>query len=221
MASKIIVGLVIDIQPFQEFDNIIKIISATKFYTILALGTRKSTSKNAYNISIGSISELEIFEARKINAISKLKKAKIIYPFDVTNNNNQKIYSQLFNFLSHLDSTSYDFFNTLVNIWRLWGNNNFLIFIYILNQSLKLKGIYPIFDSCIECNNTDNFTNFDYFAGGIICYLHAKENEYLKARSYYYLDKDLDQFIKVTDQKTANLIFYELTQYLYINGYTI
>jgi DNA repair protein RecO (recombination protein O) len=83
MAEKIIRGYLIEKKDFKVFDEIITFISSSgRKYTCMSMGSRKIESKNSRNLFLGSLIEFEIFEARSVDKVSKLKKAHVVVEND-------------------------------------------------------------------------------------------------------------------------------------------
>ncbi len=72
-------GYLISRYDFSSFDEIIQfILEDGSKISLFAAGTRKILSKNARNLREGCLIEIEYFEARSENKLSRLKKASII-----------------------------------------------------------------------------------------------------------------------------------------------
>ena len=75
MAENVITGFIINISDYEIYDQILTLLLPNNLkLTLIALGTKKILSKNARNISLLNQVEAEVFLARNINKISKLKK---------------------------------------------------------------------------------------------------------------------------------------------------
>ncbi|MBO6021806.1 recombination protein O N-terminal domain-containing protein [bacterium] len=82
MAENVITGFIINISDYEIYDQILTLLLPNNLkLTLIALGTKKILSKNARNISLLNQVEAEVFLARNINKISKLKKIISLYNF--------------------------------------------------------------------------------------------------------------------------------------------
>lgn len=212
----IVKGIVISVQNYGEFDTIAKIITPKRFFTVLALGTRKDNSKNRFGLILGTYGEFEIFASRLTNRISKLKKANALVSFEITNQENLLNFKEIFFQLNRLENTDPHFFQFLEKIWPLWGKNqNAVLLTKMLNQILHLHGIYPNFNACVECGSVKNIADFKYYKGGFLCLLHKTENLSLeKLHAFYYLNADFEKYLKNTSPKINWEIIGELKNFL-------
>jgi len=71
-------GIVIKQINYDDFDQIVTILTDTELITFIALGVRKMTSKNRVALQLGNVIEVELFRARLKNKVSKLKRANLV-----------------------------------------------------------------------------------------------------------------------------------------------
>ena len=109
MAENVITGFIINISDYEIYDQILTLLLPNNLkLTLIALGTKKILSKNARNISLLNQVEAEVFLARNINKISKLKKIISLYNFsweDLTN----KIFKIFLNYVNYQKDLKEDF----------------------------------------------------------------------------------------------------------------
>jgi DNA repair protein RecO (recombination protein O) len=83
MAETIYHGYLIKKSSFQTFDEIVIFLIATgQKIPCISMGSRKITSKNARNLFVGSYLEIQIFQSRSDEKLSKLKKVTTIKSLD-------------------------------------------------------------------------------------------------------------------------------------------
>jgi DNA repair protein RecO (recombination protein O) len=221
MAEIKITALIIDRYDFNEYDVIVKAISENKVFSFLAKGIRKSTSKNAHALKLLDLSELEIFEARLKNKISKLKRADLVTQnFDLNNYTNNN-YLILIKYLKNLTTTSPKFFSELLKMLPLFKTEEIAYARnYLLNKLLKVMGLAVSHNACVECGLQINICDFNFYSGGLLCNLHKTKDlplDLLKA--YVNLGNDYDIYSKTTSSRNNKLIYENLISYLNENTY--
>lgn len=209
-------SIIIKEDDYQEFDKILKVMTSNKIFTVIALGVRKSFSKNRNGIILGSYSELEIFEARLNNKISKLKKAHLIKNFDILNEENNLIVKELFTYLNKIEKNTQMVFNAYLECLNEYGKGyNYFIKTYIVSKILRPLGLKVNFEACYECKSNKNLANFSFFEGGFSCKNHAKKIlETNLLRSYYFLNISFKKYLDNTSSEKNALIFQNLKNYI-------
>ncbi|AUB31828.1 DNA repair protein RecO [Spiroplasma floricola] len=171
-------AIVIESTDYDDFAKIVKVFSK-QFgkLSFIALGVNKSTSKNKYSIQTFSLSDFEIFKARKEEKISKLKTGVLKKDyFKIAQNYNNYIYcSIIFKILDQIEQISdknYKIFKMLIFSLENINNNknpfiNYLFFItYLIQESIqpfRIKG-------CVRCKKTTApLVRFEYSEYGFVC----------------------------------------------------
>ncbi|MBQ5543975.1 MAG: hypothetical protein IIT97_03520 [Mycoplasmataceae bacterium] len=153
MAENVITGFIINISDYEIYDQILTLLLPNNLkLTLIALGTKKILSKNARNISLLNQVEAEVFLARNINKISKLKKIISLYNFsweDLTN----KIFKIFLNYVNYQKDLKEDFYSLLIYLI----NHKDEEYQILLSKLLKLifidLGLKFYFNDCINCHN--------------------------------------------------------------------
>jgi len=174
---EIINGIVIRSEEFNDHDNIVTIFSKEfGMFSFVALGTRKTASKNKYSIQLFSEAKFEIFKSNK-NRLSKLKRGELIL-------NNINLTKNYFNYI--LGSVVLDLTRQLFNENEEWPEyyrmlkwiilllekdyfpfKNFAFFFY---QAMKfVHGQFEL-ENCLQCSKkVFDKQFFDQNKYGIIC----------------------------------------------------
>jgi recombinational DNA repair protein (RecF pathway) len=75
-------AIILEIQPFKTFDNIMKVLLENdRIIALICLGTKKINSKNSRSMNEGNVVQIEYFKSLNENKISKLKKTNLIEQF--------------------------------------------------------------------------------------------------------------------------------------------
>lgn len=222
MAEKILQVVVLDIQNANTSDNdaIVQVYSKNGIFSLLAKGVNKSESKNRVNLQIGSLVEIEYFQARLNNKMSLLKKATLISDIDYSNRFNLIFIQKAVNLLKHFPKPYYTLFEAYVNCLNYLGlGKNSMLYTYLLAHTLNYFGIGVNVSKCCECNSPSNLCDFKFYKGGFLCGNHMSEQRWTKElKSIYYMYHDLKIFLQICISKVNQTIFYELNQYLEENG---
>ncbi|QJR44322.1 DNA repair protein RecO [Mycoplasma miroungirhinis] len=217
--EKIYKGIVINKQPYADADEIVTILTPSKKITFVAKGTQKPLSKNRVSLQLLNVIEVEIFEARLVSKISKLKTSTTVISFNL--NTDKIVTIKLLKLLNALKENFYLVTDICFDLFENFGyGNDFKILLYILNQALYCFGLYPNYKGCVICNRKDQITNFEFYQGGYLCFKHSnvnKDSEYLK--SIYFLNKDFDEYQKNFNKFYIREVFNELWQFLEENTY--
>ncbi|MGX9383088.1 MULTISPECIES: DNA repair protein RecO [unclassified Mycoplasma] len=170
-------GIVINKIDYDEYDEIVTILTMNKPITFLAKGTRKIQSKNRSRLQLLNVVECEIFQARLEGKMSKLKRADLIAQFDI--NTNINVTNKLLLMAQNIDSNPYEFvsdFFFLVNKFGKGDDNLYLlilIFDFLTCTGLKVKT-----DGCVICKTKNNIVDFIPHEGGFLCNRHAKNSKH-------------------------------------------
>ncbi|QHX36807.1 DNA repair protein RecO [Spiroplasma sp. BIUS-1] len=178
MGATKINAVVMETTDFDDYAKIIKVFSK-QFGRIsfIAPGVNKSTSKNKYSVQTFSLSDFEIFKARREDKLSKLKTGVLKKDyFKIAQNYNNYVYgSIMFKILDQIDQISnknYKIYKMLISSLENINNNNnafinYLFFItYVIQESiqpLRIKG-------CVRCKkSTFPIVRFEYTEYGFVC----------------------------------------------------
>ncbi|QJB71176.1 recombination protein O N-terminal domain-containing protein [Mycoplasma sp. 1654_15] len=223
MSAEVIQGLILQVYDFQENDLIVKTITNKSIFSFIALGTRKSESKNKFGIFESSISELEVFLSRLNNKLSKLKKANSELSLNLNNSKILEFWRFISFFLNKLDKTSNYFFENIKLSWKIVNEHNYLhIIVFLLANHLVLQGYFISFNKCIKCLKNKNLIYFDFSQGGMLCKTHYKNNKFQNIsllKSYYFLSLNVDQYLKFVSTTNNFLIYQELKLFIETNLY--
>ncbi|WP_129647248.1 DNA repair protein RecO [Mycoplasmopsis maculosa] len=222
MAEKIIEAIVLRIEDYYENDNdsLVTFLTKNGLIKVYSKGINKPISKNRNNLIIGSLVEIEYFEARIKNKISKLKKARIKIMPNFNDISILKLIKKSVIFLSNFYEKCENVFNAYKTILEKQNDiQSSYLFTYLLAQSLDYFGIKPITEYCYNCKTPGNLCDFEFYKGGFICGDCSNKKRWTKElKSFYYLFKDLNTFVNVVTPEINKLIYNELIIYLKDNG---
>lgn len=216
MALDKITGVVISKMNYSDHDEIVNLITQRGKISIIALGTRKPNSKNSLNLQLYSIVEAEIFFAKFVGKMSKLKKSIALHNFDFHQSNNLRLVPYLEMIFDNSEKINKIFLEK---------------YIYFLNSVEKhydaklitwLLANSPLFDSykqhhdhCVVCSSNQMLQDFEFTEGGMLCEKHAKKQKNTQLlMAYYYLFSDVHKYIKNSNYQINIEIFKHLMAYL-------
>ena len=186
MAALIRQGFVIQKNNYGDFDLIVTVLLINSKLSFLARGVRKMTSKNRVALQLGNFIEIEVFEARLNNKLSKLKRATIINAFPVEVADSAQIMMGILKIINKLENPRPYFFKSLLIAFPYFGNDyNHHIKNYFQFLNLVQHGLKPVVDKCYICKTTKNIIDFDLEKGGFSCQAHAKKKMHLEKLKAY------------------------------------
>ena len=216
MAENVVTGFIIDILDYEVYDQILTLLLPSNVkLKLIALGSKKILSKNARNISLLNLTEAEVFLARNVNKISKLKKIISLYNFnwqDLTNN----VFKIFLNYVNYQKELKEDFYNLLINLI----NHKDEEYQVLLSKLLKLifidLGLKFNFNDCINCHHKFvTIISIEY--ASLICNNcnNFKEKNYplwfMKDFFYFFHNENKLSFV---DKKQEEWFFKSLNQIL-------
>lgn len=209
------IGIVIKKIDYDDYDQIVTILTEKEIITFIALGVRKMTSTNRIPLQLGNIIEVEIFRARLKDKISKLKRANLIKQLPIKSSDTALVWMIILKYLSHIKEAASKLFRSILETYSFWGKDlNHHIKTYIIFHFLETNGIKPMDKNCIDCGRYDRINGFEFYKGGFTCYYHSK-----KVRSLEYLKGIQNLFAGFNKYKETSAfinksIFQELVAYL-------
>ncbi|UUD34788.1 DNA repair protein RecO [Mycoplasmopsis caviae] len=222
MAEKIMQVVVLDIKnsPSSDNDAIVEVYSKKGIFFLLAKGINKSESKNRTNLQLGSLVEIEFFQARIQNKMSLLKKATLISDIDYANRFNLIYIQKAITLLKQFPKAYYPLFESYVNTLNYLGiGKNSLLFTFLLSHTLNYFGLGVNVSKCCECNSPSNLCDFKFYKGGFLCGTHMVNQRWTKElKSIYYMYHDIKIFLQICISKVNQTILCELKEYLEENG---
>lgn len=186
---------------------------------LYAFGLTKVSSKNRYNLFLGSIIEISYFKARLKGSVGKLKKATLIKQVKQNSSSSIKTIILICKILQNFNSKNnmINFYNYFIdNIGK--GKNNFLITV-LLSKLIQFFGIKPILNYCSECKSIKRIVDFKVYNGGFLCQNHAYEiipTEDLK--SIFNLFYDYNLYIQSAGAQINKYLKNEFLNILYDHG---
>lgn len=208
-------GIVIKQIDYDDYDQIVTILTETDVITFIALGVRKMTSKNRVALQLGNVIEIEFFRARLKNKISKLKRASLIKQLPVQESDTALVWLEILKYLSWIEKSSPNLFRSIIETYSYWGTEyNHHIKTYILFHLLEIRGVKPHNDNCIRCGRYDRINGFEFYEGGFTCVYHTKKKrslEYLKGIQSLFIN--FKKYMNTSAYVNKN-IFNELIAFL-------
>ncbi len=209
------VGLVVKILDYDDYDQVVTIITSDEVLSFIALGVRKINSKNRIALQLGNIIEVELFRARLKGKLSKLKRSTIVMQPPIKELDTANVLLLVIKYLSRIQNSPGDILTSIFECFHALGSEyNHHIKVFILFNYLKTIGENPQLSGCIECGSMDHIIGFEFYKGGYTCVKHTKEKrslEFLKA--IQVLDKSFNTY-KETDSSVNKLIFKELEAFI-------
>ncbi|QEH62050.1 DNA repair protein RecO [Spiroplasma chinense] len=222
-------GIVINGFDYEDYAKVIKVYSKQfGLLSFFAPGVNKESSKNRYSLQTFSLSEFEIFKARKEDKVSKLKTGYLkddhfniskrysnyIYCTVIVNVTeqlteygikNSKVYNALKVVLDNIANDSNVFVNYLM----------FLMF-FIQNSQYKMRLNY-----CYRCRkNTNKMMRFEYREKALVCKKCLWPGEVIQPESFvdifYNFDRHTFHYLveKHYDSKDLVVLHNFLSDYL-------
>ncbi|WP_235746469.1 recombination protein O N-terminal domain-containing protein [Mycoplasmopsis alligatoris] len=203
------------IEAIDEKTSILSVLTNQGILKLYAFGLNSPLSKNRSNLIPASIVEIEYFQARLNNKMSKLKKSNTLKSFDSTILFNSMFAQKLVYILSLFTGKNniLDIYEKLIDFVG-FGKNSYILTI-ICSYLLKLHGSEPNFYKCCVCLSTKKIVDFEFFLGGFLCNLHSDKslnNETLEA--YYLLRNDHKKYLSNVSLEINKEIYLKLIFHL-------
>ncbi|WGI36537.1 DNA repair protein RecO [Mesomycoplasma lagogenitalium] len=219
MSSKIIKGIVIANNDFNDHDAIVKIITNKKIISFVALGVRKPNSKNRPSLLVWTLGEYEIFLSRLNNKLSKLKKGTIIKTIDhLQMTSFLSEMQEILYYLNKLEISNHQLFTNLNDFISLAnGENIYYCKTFLLFKITENFGFKQNLRSCVECNSNQNLRDFQLYSGGFLCKFHSKDNIFRsieELKTFYYLNYSMSDYIKLANSYANLIIYREIINFL-------
>lgn len=219
MATNSYAGLVIKTIDYDDFDQIITILTNEDVFTFIAKGTRKIKSKNRVALQLGNIIEVEIFQARLRGKVSKLKKAVILKQPPLETADTAKVWLTLIKYLKNLKTPAPNVFQAVLEAYDYFGDKyNHYAKTYIMFQYLQALGIKPNIEFCVECNRRDMINGFEFYKGGFTCALHTEKERELGFLKGIASLNNIKSYVTI-DPRYNTQIFNEIEKYIQTNSY--
>lgn len=219
MGTNSYAGLVIKTIDYDDFDQIITVLTQDDVFSFIAKGTRKIKSKNRVALQLGNIIEIEIFKARLKGKVSKLKKAVLLKQLPLETADTAKVWLTIIKYLKNLKQPAPNIFKAVLETYNYFGDKyNHYAKTFIMFQYLQTLGIKPNIDHCVECNRRDMINGFEFYKGGFTCAMHTeKERELGFLKGIAYLN-NIQNYITI-DPRHNTQIFNEIEKYIKTNSY--
>lgn len=221
MGAEKTLAIVINKQNYSDHDEIVTFLSQNKPISMICLGTRKPQSKNALNLQIYSLVEVEFFRSSLENRMSRLKKAVLISVFDLNNQYVISIVNQLQFLFRNITYSSKKFIkNYELFLSKIGGRDTYNWLTWLLANSPIINEIKPYFKNCVLCKSNQDLQYFSFDQGGMFCSKHTpKTTEYNLLMAYYFLFNDPYKYVKQINSKNNQIILKELLIFFKENGF--
>ncbi|TPE57442.1 DNA repair protein RecO [[Mycoplasma] falconis] len=193
--------------PYYDYDELITCLTNEGIKYYFCKGVRKSSSKNRFALNLLNLVNLTLLYKEDINSNLVLKTATLIKEFNYQSylSNTYETLIRLFNSLrlNNLDVilSSYE------KVLPYFEKRNFVAMSYLCFQVLKVMGLLPQLEHCVECNNRDNIVDFNLYKGGFLCREHSNKQPNLSfLKSIYYLSKSFDDYDLAVSNEEAKTI---------------
>ncbi|AXE60520.1 DNA repair protein RecO [[Mycoplasma] phocae] len=209
-------AIILNRQDINEYDEIISALSENGKITFFAPGVRKSTSKNNLNLQLYSLVNLEIIESKQKKLMPRLKRASLIKQIPI-NIMLKREYDDIKYFFSKITSSTkaliiIDAFLECIDYLAEAKNK---VISYLLYKIIKVEGLAPRFDGCVECQRKEHLVDFEFHRGGFLCTFHSQSSKSISLlRSLYWLNTTYTSFSDSCSFYDASLIRKMLIQYL-------
>lgn len=207
-------GILIKKQDYDDYDEIITILYKDNLIVILALGVRKITSKNRNALQLGNIINISYFKARLVNKISKLKKATIEFQPEIEKSDSSDILLDILYEVNKVENPTKEIYKAYLESISFLGKEwNWHIKTYVYCRILTAYGLYPNFLGCTTCGRKDRIIDFQWDAGGFICFYHSKfEKDIDFLNGIKNLSISFDKYMEISPEINKK-IFIELNKY--------
>ncbi|WP_029513483.1 DNA repair protein RecO [Mycoplasmopsis primatum] len=234
MSEKIEKMIILKIEEYLQEPNaaIVTALSERGLVTLFASGILKSQSKNRANLQIGSICEVEYFQARINKKMNRLKKATNIISLNYHDDFSIKFVIKMGLFLenfTHRCTEIFEAYEYSLNLYNRQFKESFdaqnsyvllaYLTTYIVSKSLKYNGIQPNTDTCINCKSPSNLCDFNFKEGGFLCGNCSNKQRWTKElKCFYYLFKNFKTYASICTYEVNKIIYNEMINHLIRNG---
>ncbi|QIW62107.1 DNA repair protein RecO [Mycoplasmopsis gallinacea] len=175
MSHSEMIGIVLDIYPYEENAHIVSFYTNSGILNLYALGLSKPKSKNRANLQIGLPVRIEYYKPRFEGKIGKLKKVHIVENFKFYDETVSQFKLKITKVLKQCEFRSLFVSKYLKILPEINPYNINYIYTHFLTQFITMFGIAPNFSSCRICNSYKAIVYFDLEEGGFICNIHEEQ----------------------------------------------
>ncbi len=208
-------GIVVKIIDYDDFDQIITMITSYEVLTFIAMGVRKINSKNRIALQLGNIIEIELFRARLKGKVSKLKRANIVEQPPIEKLDTANVLLTIIKHLSKIDDFPKGILDSVFETFQSLGTEwNHHVKVYIMFKYLEVVGEAPSINNCIECGTNQHINGFEFYKGGYTCVKHTGNKRNLAfLKAIQSLDISFNSY-KNIDATINKQIYLELEEFI-------
>lgn len=224
-------ALVLSISDYKENDLLLQVISEDKgFLTLSARGSKKIAGKSHYsNLCLYEF----IIDYKDNKTMFSIHNAKLISSYYEDNDLSLLSFKNVLVELTQKAKSDYEldlYKNICFSLSKINKTNMYLIGSLYISYLLKLLGISPIVDSCVECKNT-KVVSLSFVKGGFVCQEHLGQDEVIDVehlKKFRLINKaDFDKYEVIKDInfdfKDFDLMvnFYEINSDYHLKSYKL
>lgn len=211
-------GIFIYKKELSENEFLVTFLTTEGQLTLFAQGLNKPTSKNAANLIYGALCEFEYFQARQTNKVGRLKKATLLFKYELGNEKSFTFLSRVHDLVKNIHFQN-EFINIYLEIVSYINDENFYqSFNCFLKALLKYYDLSFNLTSCLECSNTD-VSYFDFKIKGFLCSKHStKSYSPLLLERLYILLNDTKEYVQLPVSEVDEIIYYLITSFCLENN---
>lgn len=224
-------GLVLNITDYKENDLLIQVITEDKgFLTLCAKAAKKISGKAHYsNMCLYEF----IIDYKDTKTMYSIHNAKLLASYYEDNNLSLLSFKNILIELTTKSKNDYEldlFKNICFALANINKDNMYLLGSLYVSYILKLLGISPNVDGCIECHNT-KVVSISSLKGGFLCFDHLGQEEALEVdrlKKFRLINKaDFDKYLQIKevayDFKDFDLMidFYEVNSDNLLKSYKL
>lgn len=196
-------GLVLSILDYKENDLLLQVITQDKgFLTLTAKSAKKITSKSHYsNLCLYEF----IIDYKDTKTMFSIHGAKLLESYYEDNNLTLLAFKNVLVELTNKAKSDYsnELFNNIVfTLSNINSTNMYLLGSLLISYLLKLDGISPSVDKCVECGS-NKVVAISNIKGGFVCIKHLDQLEPLQVdrlKKFRLINKaDFDKYEKIKD----------------------
>ena len=224
-------ALVLSISDYKENDLLLQVISEDRgFLTLSARGSKKIAGKSHYsNLCLYEF----IIDYKDNKTMFSIHNAKLLSSYYEDNDLSLLTFKNILVELTLKAKSDYElelYNNICFSLSNINKTNMYLIGSLFLSYILKLYGVSPNVDGCVDCHNT-KVVSLSSVKGGFVCLEHLGENEPLDIehlKKFRLINKaDFDKYEAIKDIeydfKDFNLMinFYEVNNDNHLKSYKL
>jgi len=173
---------------------------------LFSQGSKKITSKNSFSLNEGTITNIEFFQSKNKNKMSRLKTARSVEIFDKLDPLYIEFIGSIADNLKEYNLGS-KFYKNLMLFQKNKMNFNSENLVFLLNMIIvKVSNVVLYFRGCYICKRKNEIISFSY-EGGLLCEEHSTNYPNFNKGAIKFL---FDINFKNIDEINSNINFEDI-----------